>query len=221
MTLIFDWDGTLHNTLRLYGHAFRAAYKWLVEGGFAPEQYYSDEQVSRFLGMNTADMWRNFMPDLPGSIVQEASSRIGRELVRAVDRGEAQLYDGVPEMLEQLHALGYTLVFLSNCQHDCQEAHRKYFHLDLWFSGYFCCEDYQGRPKEEIFLEIAAQFPGPYLVIGDRDSDMRVAQVHGLKSIGCLYGFGTPEELCTANERVMSCGEIPDSVQRLLPLEKS
>lgn len=74
-------------------------------------------------------------------------------------------------MLEQLRAQGYTLVFLSNCRHSYQEAHRRYWGLDRWFSGYFCCEDYENRPKEEIFPHIAAQFSRPYVVIGDRASD--------------------------------------------------
>lgn len=84
MTLVFDWDGTLHNTLRLYGRAFRATYRELVRSGYAPVRDYSDWEVSTYLGMNAADMWNAFMPQLPQPIKQAASDRIGREMVRLI-----------------------------------------------------------------------------------------------------------------------------------------
>lgn len=212
MTLIFDWDGTLHNTLHLYGRAFRAAYADLVRDGYAPARAYSDEDVSVYLGMNASDMWNAFMPQLPENVKTAANDCIGREMARLIEQGEAVLYDGVPEVLDALKARGHTLVFLSNCKHDYQEAHRRYFGLDRWFSGYYCCEDYGDAPKEEIFLHIARRFPGTYTVIGDRASDFKVAQVHGLRSIGCAYGFGTAQELQLADVVVQDCREIPHFV---------
>ena len=209
MTLIFDWDGTLHNTLRLYGQSFRIAYEELVQSGYAPPRHYSEQEVSIYLGMNAPDMWEAFMPRLPQAIKKAASDRIGEEMLKLIDQGCAVLYDGVPALLDQLHAQGHTLIFLSNCKHAYMEAHRQYFGLDRWFSGYFCCEDYENRPKEDIFPSIAVRFPGPSLVIGDRASDFLTARTHGLKSIGCGYGFGTPKELALADFVVHSCDEIP------------
>ena len=177
--------------------------------GCAPPRIYSDREVSIYLGMNAEDMWNAFMPGLPQALKQFASERIGSEMVRLIKQGEAVLYDGVPAMLDELTAQGHTLVFLSNCKHAYQQAHRAYFGLDQWFSGYFCCENYENRPKEAIFPSIKARFGGPYVVIGDRASDFRVASVHGLRSIGCGYGFGTREELALADVVVQSCKEIP------------
>ena len=84
MTLIFDWDGTLHNTLHLYGKAFRIAYRELVESGYAPPKYYSDEEMSQYLGMNAPDMWNAFMPELPQEVKKAASDQVGREMVRLI-----------------------------------------------------------------------------------------------------------------------------------------
>ena len=214
MTLIFDWDGTLHDTSRLYGQAFRCVYRELVEAGWAPDKDYTDEELSVYIGMNARDMWDAFMPQLPQAVKKAASARIGRELTERIRQGEARLYDGVPTVLDELKRQGHTLLFLSNCKHAYQEAHREVFDLDRWFSGYFCCEDYNNLPKEEIFPFLAAQFPGPYLMIGDRASDLQVALHHGLPSIGCLYGFGAPGELDRASRLVRSCAEIPGCVQK-------
>ncbi len=214
MTLIFDWDGTLHNTLKLYGSAFRIAYGELVQEGYAPDKVYSDEDVSVYLGMNTEEMWLSFMPDLPSSLRKRAGDRIGEEMVKAISRGEAALYEGIPSMLDRFKQMGHTMVILSNCKHSYMEAHRQYFELDRWFSAYYCCEDYNNAPKEKIFLQISKEFPAPYLMVGDRASDMKVAKMHHLPSIGCGYGFGAPEELRFADVTVSSCHEIAPYVER-------
>ena len=35
MNIIFDYDGTLHETLYIYKPAFLKAYDWLVKNGYA------------------------------------------------------------------------------------------------------------------------------------------------------------------------------------------
>lgn len=211
-TLIFDWDGTLHNTKHLYGSAFRTAYNWLVSEGYAPRRYYTDEEISIYLGMNSREMWQTFMPHLPQHMKEKASELVGREMLVAVNTGKAELYPGTMEMLETLKQQGFRMVFLSNCKHAYMDAHRKWFHLDRWFTGYYCCQDYDFIPKEQIFLDIQKDFPGKYVVIGDRESDLEVAKVHGLVSIGCAYGFGTAEELKMASLIVDNVSQIPEKI---------
>ncbi len=207
-TLIFDWDGTLHDTLTLYGHAFRCAYEWLVSEGYAPERTYTDSEVSKYLGMSAPDMWASFMPELPDEVWQEGSKRIGDAMVSEVLCGHARLYPGTLDVLDKLKADGHTLVILSNCKERYMEAHRKMFGLDRWFSDYFCAETYGFMPKCRIFEHLQKKWPGPYVVIGDRDSDMEVATVHGLRSVGCSYGFGEASELATAEWRIGKVTEL-------------
>ena len=50
--LIFDYDGTIHDTMRIYRPAVRRAFQWLREQGHTvPET--SDRQIASWLGMNT------------------------------------------------------------------------------------------------------------------------------------------------------------------------
>lgn len=239
-TIIFDWDGTLHDTAHLYGCAFRKAYAWLEDGGYVPRRTYTDEETSIFLGMSAPDMWKVFMqqlsendqhtlggiarslrekgmviPCLPDSVKNQASTMIGEEMTAAILAGEACLYQGVPEMLTKLREWGYQLVFLSNCKHAYMEAHRERFHLDQWFSGFYCCEDYGFVPKEQIFPDIRYHFPGKFIMVGDRAADLRVAQIHHLASIGCAYGFGTRQELAVADRIAYKVQEIPELIREL------
>lgn len=216
MTIVFDFDGTIHNTLRLYGHAFRQAYALLVQEGLAAPKVYTDEAVSVYLGMSAPDMWQNFMPDLPSAWKETASAAIGRAMIEGVLHGQAVLYDGIPETLRQLQAQGCRLLMLSNCREAYMDAHRKANALDRYFTDYFCAERYGFMPKEQIFPLLAAQYPDDtYVMVGDRDSDIRVGTVNGIPTIGCLYGFGSQEELSQADYIVQAPAEIVTVVANL------
>lgn len=209
MTLVFDYDGTLHNTKHIYGCAFRKAYSMLVDEGYAEQRKYTDEDVSKYLGVNAPDMWNDFMPELPDEMKHKASMAIGSEMVEGVLGGRALLFKGITDVLTKLKRKGYRMLILSNCRHSYMEAHRKALDLDRWFEGYFCAEDYSFIPKEEIFYDIKNKYPdSKYIMIGDRGSDFRVGQLHGIKTIGCAYGFGTEAERKLCDITVNSPSEL-------------
>lgn len=217
-TLVFDWDGTLHDTARLYGRAFRRAYRWLVDQGYAPEREYTDQEVSIYLGMNAPDMWNRFMPQLPRPVKEKASAIIGEQMIGEIQAGGATLYPGVEQALGELKGQGFQMVILSNCGHDYMDAHRRAFQLERWFDGFYCCGDFGFAPKEEVFPLIRQRYPERFAVIGDRSSDFKVAAVHHLACIGCAYGFGAPEERVGLEQIARSAAELPGLVNRLMEL---
>ena len=206
MVLIFDYDGTVHNTARLYGCAFRKAYERLTADGYAEEHYYSDEYMSKYLGMTADEMWQEFMPDLPPDITKRTSAEVGSEMVNQVFTGSAALYDGI----------ALKMVILSNCHREYLDAHRRHFNLDRWFDGYYCAEDFGNIPKEKIFTHIKKNFPNEkYIVIGDRYSDFKVGLVHGLPTVGCAYGFGDESELSVCTAVIKSPSELVSVIENL------
>ena len=217
MTLIFDYDGTLHNTAHLYGCAFRKSYQQLVKNGYAEKRYYSDKEMSKYLGMTPGDMWSSFMPQLPKEITEEVSLSIGKEMIEMISDGAAQLYDGIEESLSELRRSGYKMVILSNCKNDYLKAHRKHFDLDRWFDGYYCAEKYNYIPKEKIFSYIKNDFDDEqYVLIGDRESDFKVGLDNNIPVIGCSYGFGTKSELSVCDLIIDSPHELPKCI-KLIP----
>ena len=106
--LIFDYDGTLHESLYIYAPAFRLGYAQLVKKGLAPARDFSDTEISRWLGYSSKDMWESFMPELPQSEKDSCSKRIGDEMVRLTLAGKARLYPGTETTLRQLKAAGHS-----------------------------------------------------------------------------------------------------------------
>lgn len=213
--LIFDYDGTLHDCIKIYASAFRAAYSHLVSLSIAENKEWEDDEISRWLGFSSKDMWDKFMPSLPQSRKNECSQLIGNTMLGLTNEGKARLYPHTFEVLQQLTSDGYTLIFLSNCKHNYMQAHRKQFHLDHYFSDFYCAGDFMFMPKYKIFNIINSYYTGEFIVIGDRFQDMEIAQKHGLKSIGCSYGYGEEWELTSATIIISDIADIIPSLKIL------
>ncbi len=208
VNLIFDYDGTLHNGIKIYAPAFRSAHTYLVERGFTAPKEYSDKEISYWMGFTADQMWKCFLPDLPQEEKQKCSAMIGNEMINLTDNGMAELYPQSEAVLSTLINKGFNLIFFSNCKRAYMEAHRKHFQLDRYFSAFYCSEDFGFVPKYEIFNQIKANRQGDFIIIGDRYQDMEIAIRHKLQAIGCLYGYGTSDELEHATHQIRKLSDL-------------
>lgn len=194
-TIFFDYDGTLHNSMKIYGPAFRKAFDFLVKEGYAKERTWSDKDISYWLGFNPEEMWAKFMPELDTDIKDKSSSIIGNELKKYTEKGIPELYDGALETLEYLKKKEYNLIFLSNCKIQYKNAHKDLFHLDQYFDELVCSEEYSFIPKSEILNKIKLKYNKEMVIIGDRIHDMEAGRKNEIYTIGCSYGFHLEGEL--------------------------
>lgn len=215
-TIIFDFDGTLHDSMYIYRAALNQGYQWLVDQGQVEPRVLTESDMEANIGLTPKEAWTRMAPEIPWEVSQHAAARVGSIMDELIDNGTARLFPGIPEMLQRVKDAGHTLVFLSNCRNAYKDAVRRAFGFDAWFSAYYTSEQFGGIPKEEIFEAIRKDVPGPYVMVGDRDKDLAVAFVHGLPSIGCLYGYGSREELAGATFLAESPSEIPTLIEKAL-----
>ncbi len=176
---------------------------------------FTDKEISYWLGFSATEMWDEFMPNLDDDTKAKCSKIIGDEMDSLVMAGKAKLYDGSEQALKTLKSSGYNLIFLSNCTNDYLKYHKKQFHLEKYFTGFYPAEKYGYIPKYEIFEYINADFSGDFIAIGDRFIDMELAEKHNLKAIGCGYGYGTAKELAYANVIIEDVSELSSAVENL------
>lgn len=215
-TVFFDYDGTLHDSMAIYGPSFREAYRWLVSQGHMPEREFTDAWISQWLGWTAEDMWTTFVPNLPEAVWRKAADIVGEQMDGLTAAGKARLFIGVPEMLSSLKSQGYELAFLSNCRTRYCEVHREVFGLDRWFDAYYCAEDFDDIPKWQIYQQVCHRHPDPQVMVGDRFHDLDVATRSGIPSIGCAYGFGREGELDAATVIAQEPKGVPGLVASLL-----
>lgn len=91
-TIIFDYDGTIHNTLGIYEPAFREAYQWLSEQNVVEEQKIETAQIAGWLGLNSKEMWDTFLPELDQRYKDQASAIVGDSMVRQIRKHRAVWY---------------------------------------------------------------------------------------------------------------------------------
>ena len=219
--LLFDYDGTLHDSLAIYAPAVREAYKHLADRGLAVGGLPNLETIRRWIGLSPEEMWNQFQPNLPQAEKQAGSAQIGRRMQELVEEGRARLYPGVPQVLDALKERGVGMLLLSNCPVSYLRTHSAFFGLERWFDGLYCGEEFHYLPKYEILPILQKQWPGEFLVIGDREQDMEMARRNQVPAVGCTYGYGSPAELTGADwladcpEDLLDC--VEQFVQRSNP----
>jgi phosphoglycolate phosphatase len=113
---------------------------------------------------------------------------------------ECELYDGVVDMLDELLAAGITLGLATAKPEDTAVRIIEHFGLTDRFAVLAGATYEPGRrTKDEVIthaLRMLGIDPGPHVVmVGDRDHDVHGAAVHGIASIGVLWGYGDRAEL--------------------------
>lgn len=209
LNLLFDYDGTLHDSMKIYAPSVQLSYDRLAAKGLVEPRRLSEEELRPCIGMTPDEMWRYFMPDIDGGEKEYCSRLVGENMLDLVRRGEAKLYDGVPEALSELRRMGFRLILLSNCPISYLEAHTEQFELGRYFEGLYCAEQFGYRPKYEIAAELRERYDGPFAVVGDRRQDMEIAQRNSMPAIGCLYGYAEPGELDCAEYLASAPSELP------------
>lgn len=214
--LIFDYDGTIHNTMGIYEPAFRKTQAMLEEEGLLSHEDVSYDRISGWLGMNSVDMWNDFAPDLSEDVKKRASESVMNMMSFDILEGKASWYEGASGQLDMLKAEGYTLVILSNCRISYRDAHWKTFEMDKWFDRFYDCESFGFKPKTEIVRTILEEYPGECIVIGDRKSDLECAVSCGGRFVACLYGYGRDGELDGSDEYAYSVSDIAGCIARIV-----
>lgn len=207
-TIVFDYDGTLQDSTANYIAAFKIAYNYLIENQKAVPKDWKDEEITKWLGYSSKDMWEKFMPNLDVEYQAAASKIIGKTLLEKALAKEATLYPGALDTLAYLKGKRYKLIFLSNCSNNYMKAHQQAFQLNHYFDDMYCTESFGYIPKYDIFQMFRDQYKGEFLIIGDRIQDFEIGHHHNIATIGCNYGFGTEEELQKSDIRINDIQEL-------------
>lgn len=194
-TIFFDYDGTLHDSMKIYMPAFIKAYDYLVINKHAPQKSWTESDIKVFLGQNPKEMWESFKPKLDSETIKTASRIISNSMETDILSKKAVLYEGTIQVLQYLKSKGYKLVYLSNSKNYYLEAHQKIFNLTKYFDRLICSEMYGFIPKKQILEQIKNEFPDEMVMIGDRIHDMESGYFNQIHTIACDYGYGSEDEL--------------------------
>ena len=207
-TIIFDYDGTLHDSFVIYKKAFLYSFSYLVSQKKLSNKVWKDDEIKAFLGKNPQDMWESFKPNLDAETIQYASQIISTSMIEQIESKQAKLYDGALEVLSYLKKKGYKLIYLSNSKTYYKEMNTKMFSLDLYFDKIICSHDYGFIRKIDIINKIQDELNKEIAVVGDRIYDIEIGLTFGYLTVGCDYGYGTSEELKDADIHIKDIKDL-------------
>ena len=205
-TLFFDMDGTLIDSAvgitRCVEHA-------MVQMGLpVPPQ----EELRRWIG---PALRTSFGPLLKDEAKVEQAMLHYRDRFETHGWAEHEIYAGIGETIEALHAAGHRLAVVTAKN----EPHARKIVEHLPFGHRF--DDVVGATldgrishKDQLIAEALRRLEldaASCWMIGDRRMDIEGARHHGMRNIGVLWGFGGEVELREAGALHLAStpGELP------------
>ena len=199
--VLFDLDGTLTDSAQGVINGVLHACEQL---GIEPPEA---EIIHKFLGPPLSHSFREYAGVEPAKIIEAV--RIYREYYDEIGKYENSVFDGVPELLTELGNQGKRLAVATSKVDYAAVSILEHFNLDHHFeviAGADVTGEFRGTKAGVIAhaLEELRMCDGTSVVmIGDREHDIHGAQAHELPSIGVTWGYGSREELESAEATVI------------------
>lgn len=210
--ILFDLDGTLLDTLE----DLRDATNHVLRAYGCPER--SLEEIRRFVGNGAK---RLILQALPGREDDPDAEEVFHAF-QAYYKDHCQIktkpYNGIPEALEWLRAVGYPMAIVSNKPGSAVKPLAQQY-----FPGLYAQGETAGCPRKPapdmVFraTEALGVKPGNCIYVGDSDVDVFTARNAGMECISVLWGFRDEEEL-RENGAIHFCvkpSELPEKVREL------
>lgn len=210
--IFFDLDGTLTDpALGITNSVMHA----LTHFGFSVADR---SELFSFIGPPLLDSFQRFYGLTPEQ-AHEAVDKY-REYYAPTGIFENEVYAGIPETLQSLQNAGYKLCVATSKPESFAVQIIEHFGLSKYFAGVFgAAMDETRTNKDEVInyaletLGVTAR--GRVLMIGDREYDVLGAKRCGLAGcIGCLFGYGSREELTNAG--AIALAEHPSEIADLI-----
>ena len=207
--LIFDLDGTLWDS------AENVAVSWnmIFQKEDPSLPLLTADDIHGVMGLTMREIQDVLQPGLVSERRDEVFAKCNRFEVEYLLEHGGTLYPSLRETLEILHAQGYPMAIVSNCQCGYINAFLKSSGVAALFQDF---EEWErtGLPKgENIRLVMERNHAARAIYIGDTRKDQEAAQLAGIPFIHAAYGFGAVSE---PEGVIHHLSDLPAEVSRLL-----
>jgi phosphoglycolate phosphatase len=200
--VIFDWDGTLMDSTRLIATSLICACRDVG----VPEP--TEREAMFVIGLNMADTFSRVAPTLDEDGRRRLAERYRHHFLAR--EHEAPLYDGVREMLRDLHGRGRRMAVATGKARRGLERALDLSGLRPWFEATRCADEGFAKPHPGMLLkllELTGVEPPRALMVGDTTHDLELAANAGVDAIAVSYG-AHHEELLSTRSAKARCASV-------------
>ncbi len=206
--IVFDWDGTLMDSKERITACMLAA---IAEVGAPPR---SEADIHNIIGLGLQESMQTLFPDTPALWTPVIDAY--RDHFLDEERAASEMFAGVEELLQALHARGHLLAVATSKARRGLDRVLAQTGLGEYFHATRCADEARSKPHPAMLQDILARLSRSVedaVMVGDTEYDLRMAHSIGMASIGVTYGVH-------ARERLLACGprHCVDDVAQLAAL---
>ena len=213
--VIFDLDGTLLNTI----HDLGTAVNYALSLRNLP--YHSMEEYKTMVGHGIKDLVTKALPQEYRSDTSFVDSTLKdfRSYYSTHIDVYTRPYEGIRELLEELHKKNIRIAVASNKFQEGTEHLIKCFFPGIAFTAVFGNKEGAPLKPDPVLVEnaisLAACSKGKTIMVGDSRTDILTAVNGGIDAVAVTWGFRPREELVSALSELSPTGKIADTVGEL------
>ena len=181
--IIFDWDGTLMNSISEIVHCIQLS----VSDLNAPA--VTDDEVRNIIGLGLAEAVHALFPGKPATFKDEMAERYRFHYSQREEH--PALFSGVREVLAELSSAGYLLAVATGKSRRGLDVVLEKTALQSIFHATRCADETVSKPDPEMVNQILAELAvskDNALIVGDTEYDLCMGKNAGIHSIGVSYG---------------------------------
>lgn len=182
--LIFDWDGTLADSIGRIVEAMNMAAE------LAGEVPSSDQAIKGIIGLALVEAIATLYPHLSPARLEVFRQHYA-DVYTALDQQPSPLFEGVVESLEAFRQEGYRMAVATGKARRGLDRVLKANGLQAFFDITRAADETRGKPHPLMLEEILAHCqiePGRALMVGDSAFDLLMASNAGMHSVAVGYG---------------------------------
>ncbi|TWI53416.1 phosphoglycolate phosphatase [Pseudomonas duriflava] len=182
--LIFDWDGTLCDSIERIIHVMQAAAKELG----LPAR--SASSIKAIIGLGLPEAISTLYPELEGEAVESFRQCYSQYFILH-DQEPSPLFDGVTEALQAFRSQGYWLAVATGKSRQGLNRALASKGLSHFFDVTRCADETASKPDPLMLNEILAHcstHSSRALMIGDAAFDLEMARRAQMDSVAVSYG---------------------------------
>ena len=199
--LVFDWDGTLIDSIEQITVSLQIASKKICS------ENISEQAARSVIGLGLQEAVEQLHPGKAPDIIEKIADAYRHHYLHE-NIVPSPLFDGVTEMLEELNNAGFEMAIATGKSRQGLDKSIAEHNVAHFFSTTRCAGENKSKPHPEMLLGIlndSQTSPEKAIMIGDTEHDLMMAKNAGIDAIAVSHGAHSTDRLMP--HKPLSCLE--------------
>lgn len=191
MLVIFDWDGTLLDSLAKITHCMQLAAQ---DAGLEPLPV---DKIRGIVGLGLREALEELYPGLSDAPLEQLRERYSHHFIQK-DIEPCELFPGVRQTLEELKAGDHHIAVATGKSRRGLNRVLGNLGWESHFHASRCADETASKPNPLMLSELLQELHYPVeeaLMVGDTEFDMEMAARLGMRRVAVSYGAHPSERL--------------------------